>query len=68
MRLRDLVRKLETREHLKRVSHSHTFHTTNELAHLAYLVSIMVEKGGIHTVTGGVMLVCSVVVLLGGEV
>lgn len=55
-----------THEHIKRVSHSHTFHATHELAHMAYLCCIVAEGQGVHSLTGGVMLVCSIVVLLGG--
>lgn len=66
--LRDLARKLRAHEHFVRISHSHTFHTTHEVAHMAYLVSIIMEGGGFHGFTGGMMLVCSFVVLMGGEV
>lgn len=67
MMLRDLARKLIAHEHIKRISHSHTLHNTHEVDHMAYLVGIILERGGFHAVVGGVMLVCSCVVLLGGE-
>ena len=68
MGLRNLVRKLEAREHLKRIAKSHKFHTTHEITHMIYLVSIAAERGGFHSVTAGVLLVCAVVVMLGDEV
>lgn len=65
--LRAIVRKLSAHEHIVRVSHSHTFHTTHELAHIAYLICICWEGGGAHAVVGGTMLICSFVALIGGE-
>jgi len=67
MGLWHLVRKLEPREQIKRAAKSHRLHTTHEVAHMVYLVGIIAERGGMHAIVGGVMLVCSAVVILGGD-
>lgn len=55
------------REHLSRFSHTHAFHTSHGVAHIAYFCAVMAEGHGIYALAGGVMVVFSFITVLCDE-
>jgi hypothetical protein len=58
---------LRAKEHFARIAHSHNFQASHSTAHIIYFVAITCEGFSFHSVMGGVMCVCSLIAVLGGE-
>ena len=56
-----------TREHFVHISHTHVFQASHSTAHIMYLFAISCEGISFHSVMGGVMCVCSLIAVIGGE-
>lgn len=61
------IRKILQREHLNRLCHSHTFHASHGVAHIAYFCSVMAEGHGLYALAGGVMVVFSFITVIADE-
>lgn len=59
-KLRAIIR----RERLQRLCHSHAFHASHGIAHIAYFCSVMAEGHGLYAAAGGVMVVFSFITVL----
>lgn len=66
--MRKLVRHcFVARDEFARISHSHTFQAGHSTAHIMYLIAVACEGANFHSLMGGIMCICSLVVVLGGE-
>ena len=65
--MRKLVDKAIAHERFVRLSHSHSFQAGHSTAHVLYLFAVACEGVSFHSVMGGVMCVCSLIAVLGGE-
>lgn len=65
--MRKYVHTLLAREHLARISHSHTFQAGHSTAHILYLFAVASEGISFHSAMGGIMCVCSLIAIIGGE-
>ncbi|WP_316235022.1 MULTISPECIES: hypothetical protein [unclassified Bradyrhizobium] len=55
------------RDHVRRIVHSHAFHTSHGVAHAAYFCAVMAEGHGFYAVIGGVMVVYSFITVIAAE-
>jgi hypothetical protein len=65
--MRDLIKKCIARERLRRIAHTHVFHTSHSVAHAAYFCAVMAESHGFYAVIGGVMVVYSFITVIASE-
>lgn len=63
----DRLRYFIHRERLQRLCHSHAFHATHGVAHIAYFCSVMAEGHGVYALAGGVMVAFSFFTVLVDE-
>lgn len=61
------LRVILDREVLNKLCHSHAFHASHGVAHIAYFCSVMAEGHGLYAVAGGVMVAFSFITVLTDE-
>lgn len=49
---------------LSKVAHTHSFHTSHGLAHIAYFIAVVAEGHGVYAIAGGIMVVFSFITIL----
>jgi hypothetical protein len=62
------IRKWVNKERLTCLSHSHRFHTSHGVAHVAYFIAVMAEGHGVYALCGGIMVVFSFITIIADDV
>lgn len=62
------LRVIFDREVLNKLCHSHAFHASHGIAHIAYFCSVMAEGHGAYAVAGGVMVLFSFVTTITDDI
>lgn len=65
--MNELIRKCIARERLRQLAHTHAFHTSHSVAHVAYFCAVMAEGHGIYAMIGGVMVIYQFIVVIASE-
>jgi hypothetical protein len=65
--MQEFLRRCMGREPIKRIAHTHAFHTSHGVAHAAYFCAVMAESHGYYAIIGGVMVVYSFIIVLASD-